>query len=157
MIEHKGLAKVSEDTLLLQGVLETRKPGEFISFESLASASGVCLDTRGKSLMRSALRRARLEYTPVISKGIMLAAPSTAITLCGWKIVRVDNSVRRAERTHKNLSDKFFNQLPDGDRGRMMVLGGLFGAIRACAKQFSAVIRPQIANAQSESLELPKL
>lgn len=126
----KTIAEVSAETIRIENVLKELNEGEQISYLKLEQLTGVKMDSRGKGFMRTALKRLQIEYTPIHGEGIELGSPDTATKLISTKIVRIDNSVKRAEKTVKNVHNKFFDRLDDIEKKNVLYFGAVFGAIR---------------------------
>lgn len=130
------IAKVSEDTLKIQSYLENQSPGTFIDYLEIERGSGVRMDEQGKTRLRSAAKRAKIEYSASRGKGIQLASPENGVSMVLGKFVRVDNAVKRAEKTHRNIIYNFSDEMEERDRQTISQMGLLFGAVRAAAEQF---------------------
>lgn len=130
-ITMKTLAEVSKQTLQIEAVLRNAKPGDFITYKNLEILSGVRMDIKGKSYMRSALNRLKMEYTPRPGEGIELACPENSIQLVSKRVVRIDNSVKRAEKTTKRVVNQFYDKLNEHEQKNVNYLSAVFGSLRA--------------------------
>jgi hypothetical protein len=130
----RTIAQVSKQTLILQEYLEKQKAGASLSYLKIAQDTGVEMDERGKQYLRTALHRAKLESTTEIKYGITLADKDNAMEIITHKLNKVDRSVRRGERTHKNIQEKFFDSLPLEKQKEILYLGAVFGAIRVASE-----------------------
>jgi len=133
-IKKKSVAKVSSNTLKIQDFLQRKKPGTEISYMDIQDSTGVTMDNRGKGYMRTALKRARLEYAPIIGYGIVLADSNTTMPLVIRKLNKIDKAVKRADRTHKNLQARFLESLTLQEQKQLLFVGAAFGAIRVAAE-----------------------
>lgn len=127
---NKTIAEVSKQTLRIEGVLKTFRPGEYIPYHTIEQLSGVRMDHKGKGYLRTALNRLRIEYSPVIGKGIELASPTNAISIVSKRVIRIDNSVKKAEKTTRRVTDQFYNQLTEAEQNNVNFIGSAFAAIR---------------------------
>lgn len=125
------IAEVSKETLRIENVLKTCKPGEFLSYANITNLSGVKMDNRGKQFLRTALNRLKLEYSPVMGKGIELAGPMNAIGIVSKRVIKIDNSVKRAEKTTKRVTNQFYDQLGEHEQKNINYLGAVFASLRA--------------------------
>jgi hypothetical protein len=158
-MDRNVVAQVSEDTLKLQRVLGSKLPGETLSYDDLAAESEVRMDNSGKAKLRTALKRLRLEYSPVHGFGVRLAEPALVMPLLSSKIVRIDRAVKRADRTQKNLQVQFFSSLTPEEQRQVLFAGAVFGAIRIAAengRQLYNAKTKQVGN-NSVIIPLPKM
>lgn len=127
------VAQVSAQTLAIQAFLEKCKPGQELSFDRIAAESKVKMDEKGKAYLRSALYRAKIEYSAIVGYGIQLAAPNNADQILVRRLDKIDRSVKRGERTHRNIHEQFFNSLTPDKQREILYVGAIFGAIRVAA------------------------
>lgn len=125
------IAEVSKETLRLENILSASKPGEFISYKNIESLSGIKMDNRGKGFLRTALNRLKIEYTPVRGKGIELASASNAIAIVSRRVIKIDNSVKRAEKTTKRVTNQFYDKLSEHEQRNVNYLSAVFASLRA--------------------------
>lgn len=125
------ISEVSKQTLQIESVLKAAKPGDFITYRNLEILSGVKMDTKGKGYMRSALNRLKLEYCPVIGEGIQLASPENSISIVSKRVIRIDSSVRRAEKTTKRITNQFYDKLTEHEQKNVNYLSAVFASLRA--------------------------
>lgn len=128
------IAEVSKQTLKIENILKTSKPGEFITYRNLETVSGVRMDNRGKGYLRTALNRLKLEYSPVKGEGIQLCSPDNAIAIVSKRVVKIDNSVRRAEKTTKRVTSQFYDKLNEHEQRNVNYLSAVFASLRAYSK-----------------------
>lgn len=128
---NKTIQEVSNETLKLEEIFSSATPGEFFSYQSLQQLSNVRMDERGKCYMRSALKRLKLPYEVVIGSGIKILSVENASRIVINKVVKIDNSIKRAEKTTKNVRAKVYDQLPEPEKKNIDFLGALFGTIRS--------------------------
>lgn len=102
----KTIQEVSEQTLKIENILASGSPGEEFTYQQLQNLTGVKMDNIGKSYMRSALRRLRMPYEVTHGVGIRLLSPDNAMRIVTTKVVKIDNTVKRAEKTVKQVREK---------------------------------------------------
>jgi hypothetical protein len=153
-IMKNSVSKISEKTLKIQNFLETLDKGKIISYEELSFKTGVPMDKKGKTYLRSALSRAKIEYSVVHGEGIELASPTNTIRFVGNRLIKVDKAVKRAEKTQKNLINDFFNNLPPEEQKQILYIGAVFGAIRV-ASDNGKMIYSSKNKVKNCSLEIP--
>lgn len=124
----------SAETLKIENALKVTRPGEFISYKNIEQFTGVRMDNRGKGFLRTALNRLRLEYTPLKGKGIQLASAETAIAIVSRRVIKIDNSVKRAEKTTKRISNQFYDKLSEPEQKTVNFLSSIFSALRSYSR-----------------------
>lgn len=145
----KTIAEVSKQTLQIESVLKSAKPGDFMTYKNLEVLSGVRMDDKGKAYMRTALKRLNFEYAVVIGEGIELMCPENAISLVSKRVVKIDNSVKRAEKTTKNVQNQFYDKLTESEQKNVNYLSAVFGSLRAysqSAKLFFKKTQSKVIN-----------
>lgn len=143
----KTIQEVSAETLKLENILSTASPGEEFTYQKLYELSGIRMDNRGKQFMRSALNRLKLPYEVAHGVGIRVLSPDNAMTIITHKVIKIDNSVKRAEKTTKQIAarEDIMNGLYDGDRKAVTTMIGFYGTIRSFANAAKQIFkRPEI-------------
>lgn len=125
------IAEVSKQTLQIESVLKQAKPGDFITYRNLEVLSGVKMDNRGKAYMRTALNRLKLEYSPRPGEGIVLASPENSISIVSKRVIKIDSSVKRAEKTTKRITNQFYDKLTENEQRNVNYLSAVFASLRA--------------------------
>ena len=92
------------------------------------------MNNTGKQYMRTALKRLKVEYSPIKGLGIQLADRNITMPLVINRLNKIDRSVKRAEKTHKNLQEQFFESLDTKEQKQLLFIGAAFGAIRVAAE-----------------------
>lgn len=96
----------------------------------------------GRSLLRRACEKAKRPYETLPGIGIRLSSAESAMPIVQSSFVRIDNAVRRADRTRKNVATRHLDQLPSTEKHKMLLLAGFFGAVKAFAKDASSKLLP---------------
>ena len=131
----KTLAKISEDTLTLIRYLEGVDHGQILSYQKIEQDTGVNMNTHaGRSYLRTACKQLHREYSCLRGVGIEMASPKSATTLVVGRLIKIDNAVKRGERTYNNVSVAFYNELPPSEQKQINFIGAAFGAIRVAAQ-----------------------
>lgn len=125
------IAEVSQQTLRIENILKKSKPGDFVTYKNIESQSGVKMDNKGKGYLRTALNRLKLEYSPVHGEGIELASSSNAIALVSKRVIKIDNSVKKAEKTTKRITNQFYDKLSEAEQKNVNYLSAVFASLRA--------------------------
>lgn len=126
----RTIAEVSKEALKIEEFLQTCKPGETIAYADIQRESGVAMNTKGKGYLRTALHRLGLEYTAIRGFGIELACGKNGFAIIGSRLKKINSSVKRADKTQKTIQDKFWSELSDEDKKRVLFTGAIFGAIK---------------------------
>lgn len=127
----KTIAEISKQTLQIESVLKNAKPGDIITYKNLEILSGVRMDNKGKGYMRTALNRLKLEYSPIVGEGIELASPENSISIVSKRVIRIDSSVRKAEKTTKRITNQFYDKLSEHEQKNVNYLSAVFASLRA--------------------------
>lgn len=150
-----SIAEVSEKTLRLQEYLNNIKPGEVLSYIKITNEAGINMDEEGKQKLRSALRRAKIEYSTIPKYGIKLADSESTMPILSNKIIKINRAVQRAERTHKNLEEQFFSSLSKDEQQKVLYIGAVFGAIRVAAENGRVIYGKSTKQISSSSINIP--
>lgn len=145
----KTIQEVSQETLKIEHTLKTIGGGIRISYKEIEERTGVKMDARGKGFLRSAARRMKMPYVTYKGEAIELLSPENAKFIVGHSVVKIDNSVKRAERTTKSVRGQVYERLPENERKTIDVLSALFGSIRAfstSAKQLFSKPVPRVGD-----------
>lgn len=136
------LAKISEESLTLVNYLKDVEHGQILSYQQIEKDSGVKMNTpAGRSYLRTACKKLKREYSCIRGVGIKLASADTATTLVIGRLVKIDNAVKRGERTYNNVSLAFYNELPPAEQKQINFVGAAFGAIRVAAENGKYFLR----------------
>lgn len=135
---------VSENTLKLQGIFASGD-GRLFTYKEIENLTGVKMDLAGKSYMRSALKRLKMPYEIIRGEGIRLLSPENASRIVVDKVIKVDNAIKRASKTTKQVSDKVYDRLSELEQKNINFLGALFGTIRAYSSNAKKIFnKPQL-------------
>ena len=130
----KTIQQVSEQTLKIENILNSGAPGEEFTYHQLENLSGVKMDDHGKNYMRTALKRLRMPYEVISGVGIRLLSPDNAMRIVTTKVVKIDNTVKRAEKTVRQVREKTYNELDSRGQSSINALTSFFGSIRMFSK-----------------------
>lgn len=138
----------SEEMLKIKTVLESAPIGSYIAYSDLEAKTGVRMDTRGKSLMRSACRSLKISYRCARGDGIELEGPENAMGIVTSNMKRVDNGIKKTTKVSTRLQLRHASEMKDEDRNRLTAAVSLFGAIRAMASGLSKIYsdKPEALN-----------
>lgn len=146
---NKTIAEISKEALQIEQYLKGCTAGEFVAYKEIEAKTGVTMNIQGKGFLRTALNRLKMEYSCVRGNGIELASPGNSMEIISQKVVKIDNSVKRAEKTYKNITHSFYDQLSNEDKKQVHFVGSVFGAIRLAAnnaKSFFKRESPKVIN-----------
>lgn len=152
----RTIAEVSDETIRIQQFLEQQKPGTELSYLKIHNETGINMDEKGKQRLRSALKRAKLEYSTIQGSGIKLADSKSTMPILTGKILKIDRAVKRAEKTHKNLEEKFFSSLSKDEQQKILYVGAVFGAIRVAAENGKVIYSKTKQVSNNVSIPVPK-
>ena len=101
------------------------------------------MNNRSKNLMRSALRRLKMPYETVRGSGIKLLSPSNAMNIVTHSVIKVDNSVKKAEKVTKLVTNRVYNDVPSEQQQKLTALASLFGTIRSFSRSAKLIYKNQ--------------
>lgn len=150
--------EVSQDTIKLEAYLEEKKPGDVLYFSEVENETGVKMTATGKGYLRTAIKRAGHLYIPVRGVGVELVSEKTATTVISHRVIRIDNSVKKAEKTTKKVADKFYEKLNNEQKNHVNFIGSVFAAIRAYSVNAKKILanRPPVQNLEGRVLDVGK-
>jgi len=129
------LANASEDYLKLLAYVQDSEHGQILEYKKVQKETGVKMDTAGKSKLRRAIIRSKREYSVIPNTGYKMASADMTMGILTFRLVGIDNKVRKAERSQKILQQQFFEELPADQKQNVLFVGAVFGAIRQSAEQ----------------------
>jgi hypothetical protein len=146
--------KISAEVKRLKEFLEDaaqQRPGQQISYMEIEEITGVPMNVKGKGYLRNAAQYVGVEYSAIPKYGIELASAGNGLSIIGGRLARIDAATRRAEKSTKNISSRYFADMDDRDRSAVLFLGSVFGAIRASADSYKLLAAtrrhaPQLTN-----------
>jgi hypothetical protein len=139
----KTIADVSHETLVIEAILRELKPGDFISYEELESLSGVPMNIKGKSYMRTAARRLKIEFTTKRGVGIVTASPKNSCSIIAESVTRIDNSVFRAQKRNKNIINQFYDEMNDKDQKVVNKAAQELGTMRCFSRETKLIFKKE--------------
>lgn len=145
----------SKELAVLKGFFSELPSGAYVSYEEITRKTGIAMNARGKSIMRSALRSLKREYHADKGNGIELESPKNAMVLVTGRVKRASNSLRRADKTTTRMAERYVEELPKDDRDRLLMTASLFGAIRAMAKGLSSIYKPKKLSNVDDTRSIP--
>jgi len=139
----QSIQQVSQQTLKFEAVFSDAPLNQYFSYKELQERTGIEMSDRNKAYMRSALRRLKFPYEVRKGDGIVLVGEKNAIRIAAHKIVRIDNAVKRGEKTTKQISVKTYHLLTDQERKNINYLAALFGSIRSYSNNAKKIFYQQ--------------
>jgi len=149
------IANVSDYTLRIEEYLKKFDVGEELSYLRIGTDNGVKMNERGKGYLRTALKRAKLEYSPIRGYGIKLADSKTTMPILVNKLTKIDRAVKRANKSHKNLQEQFFASLTKNEQNQVLYVGAVFGAIRIAAENGKIIYTSKNTMSNTKTLQIP--
>ena len=137
------LAKASEDYLRLLAYVQEQPIGELLEYSKVEQATGVTMNTAGRNKLRRAILRSHFEYAVIPGVGYKLAQADMTMGILTFRLVGIDNKVRRAERAQRVLQQAFLDQLPPEEQKGVLFIGAVFGAIRQSAEKGKELYRKE--------------
>lgn len=116
--------------------LNEQPDGQQLKWTQIASETGIQMGQCGRNMVRRALSKIKRPYVALVSIGVKLSDAETALPIVATKFVRIDNAVKRADRTQREVSARHLTQLDSDKQKRMLLLASFFGAVRAAATSY---------------------
>ena len=132
----------SKEIVILKGLLSQTPSGAYVTYSDIETKTNIKMDTRGKSILRSALRSMKREYRCNRGEGVELESQHNAMHLVTNRVKRVSNSLKKADKTTTRMAERYLDSLKKDDRDRLLMTASLFGAIKAMAKGLSNIYKP---------------
>lgn len=102
------------------------------------------MNIKGKSYLRTAKKRLKLEWKVIAGVGIEILSPQNAIQIIAHKATQVDNATKRAEKTTNNVRSRVYEQLHPTEQNVINVFAALYGSIRAFSNSAKRLFTKQI-------------
>jgi hypothetical protein len=131
-------------TLILKEWLTEKSkthPGQLFSYDAIEYETGVKMDSKGKARLRQSAKYVNVEFATIHGHGIEIAGAHNGMEIVGRHLVKIDRATRRAEKSVKNITDKYFLEMSEDDKKSIAYLGAAFGAIRSHADSFKILIK----------------
>ena len=129
------LAKISEESLTLINYLKNVEHGQILSYQQIEKDTGIKMNLQAsRGYLRTACKKLKREYSCIRGVGIEMASSKSATTLIIGRLVKIDNAVKRGERTYNNVSIAFYNELSPVEQKQINFVGAAVGAIRVAAE-----------------------
>jgi hypothetical protein len=127
----KTIQEISQETLKLENIFASATAGEFFAYNQLQMLTEITMDNKGKAYMRSALCRLKLPYECERGNGIKVLSPQNATRIIVSRVVKIDNSIKRAEKTTTQVKNRVYDELTEPEQKNILFLSALFGTIRS--------------------------
>ena len=151
----KTIQEVSKETIIIQEFIKKQSHGTELSYNSIEHETGVKMNEKGKSYLRSALRREKREYSCKRGYGIVLADANSTMPILMNKMTKIDKAVKRASKSQKNLQSEFFSSLSEDQQKEILFVGAVFGAIRVASENGKIMYTKRHITQDNGSINVP--
>lgn len=125
----------SADILVLREYLkEHAKPDQTLTYSQICGATGIDMDKTGKHHLRAACKAEKIEYTPLVGEGIVIAGPITGCKIVETRIHGAKRAIKRSARSHAIISAKHLAEMTQDDQKRVVFVGAVFAAMTAASE-----------------------
>jgi len=152
----KTIQEVSKETLQIENFISTKEEGSFLTYAEIEKESGVIMDNRGKSFLRTALKRCGHEYLCMKGEGIELASPDSAMTITAHRLVKIDNTVKKSKKTTRNLHNKFADRMEETASKQISFVVAFFALIETQSANMKRMIKGRTDISNYKLPELPQ-
>jgi hypothetical protein len=131
---NSNIFEASEEFIALEKYISSVPPGSVLSWMKIQQDTGIAMNENNKQKLRGAMHKGRIEYIPIHGQGIKLADPLCGVEVVGRRMLKIDNSVKRGERSNTNIIKRFGPEIPHDERMCLENTAAIFGAIRVYAQ-----------------------
>ena len=154
-IGKKTVPEISKETLILQTYIEGLDNGAELSWEKIENDTGILMDNNNKAHLRTACKRARREYSCIYGYGIRLADTESVMPILTNRLVKIDKTVKRGEKSQKILQEQFFHTLSEKEQKDILFVGACFGAIRIAAENGKLIFKHEQPKQIKSGINIP--
>lgn len=131
----------SKELAVLKGLLNETPLGSHLTYANIEAKTGIKMNTRGKSILRSAFRSLKIEYACDVGVGVEIESDKNTMVRVTGRMKRVSGSIRRADKTTTRAVERYSEALPKDDRDRLFAVASVFGAMRAMARGLAGIYK----------------
>jgi hypothetical protein len=124
----------SADILTLREYIKTAKPDQTLTYSQIAGDTGISMDKTGKNHLRAACKTEKIEYTPLVGEGIVIAGPVTGCKIVETRIHGAKRAIKRSARSHAIISAKHLANMSQDDQKKVVFVGAVFAAMTAASE-----------------------
>lgn len=121
----------SKETLELQSLLEKAPDHAYLTYDDISKASGIAMDTRGKQLLRTAVKRCDRAYRVDRGVGIELDGPKNTMNIVSSRLTRISSAIKKGHNTTQLMMARNMERMDQPHRDRLTASASLLGAIMA--------------------------
>lgn len=118
--------------------------GEEFTYQQIQQLTGVRMDEKGKQFMRTALKRLKMPYETKHGVGIQLVSPGSAMRIITHSVVKIDRTVKRADKTVRQVSQRTYKDLDPAEQRVVDLTSAQLGGIIAFTKSASQLFKKEI-------------
>lgn len=133
--------KASDDMLKVREFFSDIPDGANVDYHDIEKSTGIKMNNRGKGLMRSALNGLKREYYCRKGEGIVLDSPDNAMVITSARGSRISSSIKKANKTSKNMLVKHYEKMNETDRERLSAFASLLGAVSAVSSGLKEIYK----------------
>lgn len=149
------IPEISRETLILEEYIRNKENGVELSFEQITHETGITMDQYNKNHLRTACKRAKREYSSIYGYGIKIADTKSVMPILTNRLIKIDRTVKRGERSQKLLQQQFFNSLSEQEQKNILFIGACFGAIRVAAENGRLLFKQNTPKQIPSSISIP--
>ena len=129
------LFKASDETLRIKEYLEQKNPGDIVTYDEIGAETGVNMNSKGKSRLRSALKSLGLDFDTIRGQAIVLASAQNGLGIVGGKMQRISSAINKSRETHRRIQERFLAEMTQEEQKRMVYIGATFAIIHEYSQQ----------------------
>lgn len=108
------------DFVKVKVFLTEQKDGARVSWVEIEQGAGVRMDSRGKSLTRTALRMMRRPYLPMPGHGIEMSSAAIGPEIVEKGIRRIGHAISGAKKTTENIVERHLDAMPQESKNKIL-------------------------------------
>jgi len=150
----KTIQEVSKETLKIENYLKDQPEGKVILYKEIAENCNIEMDERGKSFMRTALKRCKLNYLCIRGEGIELASPETVMSIASDRVIKIDNTIKKSSKITKNLYNRFSDRMVDIEAKQLDYLNSFFNAVKTSSNNAKRMLKSKVEFANYKKIDI---
>jgi hypothetical protein len=109
--------------------------GAELSWDQIAFDTGVEMDSKGRNMVRSVIQKVRGHggYASIRGEGVVLSAADNVLGIVNEHGRRVGRTIVNWNKTLKNASDRYLDQMSNEDKQQILARVAFVGALKTMA------------------------
>ena len=136
----KSIQQISAETLRIENILSSSTPGEYFSYSQLEELTGIKMDNKGKTYLRTALKRCKILKETIRGKGVKTLCIDNAAPIVIESVQKVGRGIKRAKKiTDSVIKSNIYPSLPEVEQKSMNLIAAGLGTTLAFTAQWKKI------------------